>query len=113
MTNRTMPSEVRAGLQRRREQYAEQLKRLEYDQQRSAAPLSADFAEQAAETENDEVVDALAHRTRTAIRQIDHALRRDDAGQWDECERCGQPIGEARHGKLPEATRCSACADER
>ena len=50
---------------------------------------------------------------RAELEDVEHALRRFAAGIYDHCERCGRPIGEARHTALPEATRCADCARQR
>lgn len=72
---------------------------------------SGDSAEQAQERENDEVVDAIGNETAQSIRVIQAAIERIDDGTYGLCQRCGEEIGEARLGAIPEATRCVKCAD--
>ena len=72
---------------------------------------SCDFAEQAQERANDEVIDAIGNETRHAIRHIHTALRRLEEGQYGICESCGEVIDSKRLEILPEATHCSACGD--
>lgn len=110
MKDTVMPHDLRRQLKARQAQYRMRLDRLEHDRRRHGVALSADFAEQAAECENDEVVDALTIGTQTALTQIAHALQRADAGLWGICEHCGGTIASARLRKLPEATCCAACA---
>jgi len=88
----------------------DQLDRLQLDQRRGDTALEADFAEQAVQCENDEVVDRLEQRTRDELRQLDRALARIAAGHADQCERCGQEIGRGRLVALPAATLCAGCA---
>ncbi len=83
------------------------LSRLKSDASQSH---SGDFAEQAQERENDEVVDAIGNETRHSIRLIQAALERIENGSYDTCDACGEPIGAARLSAVPEATRCVACA---
>jgi DnaK suppressor protein len=73
-------------------------------------PHSGDSVEQAQERENDEVVDAIGNETALSIRAILAALERIENGSYGACDRCGEPIGEARLKAIPEATRCSGCA---
>jgi RNA polymerase-binding transcription factor DksA len=73
-------------------------------------PHSGDSVEQAQERENDEVVDAIGNETALSIRAILAALERIENGTYGACDRCGEPIGDARLKAIPEATRCSGCA---
>lgn len=73
-------------------------------------PHSGDSVEQAQERENDEVVDVIGNETALSIRAIFAALERIENGTYGACYSCGQPIGEARLKAIPEATRCSGCA---
>lgn len=86
------------------------LQRLEDDRMRVNAPLSADFAEQAVERENDEVIDQLELATAADLQQVRAALERLDAGLYGICATCGGTIEEGRLHALPQATRCVACA---
>jgi DnaK suppressor protein len=51
----------------------------------------------------------LSAQARAAIDEIDRALEKIDAGTYGACERCGQPIPEARLEALPHAALCVAC----
>ncbi len=51
----------------------------------------------------------LSAQARAAIEEIDRALAKLDAGNYGICERCGQPIAEARLEALPYASLCVAC----
>lgn len=51
----------------------------------------------------------LSAQARAAIAEIDRALGKIDAGTYGKCERCGQPIPEARLEALPYAALCVAC----
>lgn len=74
--------------------------------------LSADFAEQAIETENDEVVEALDREGKIEIAQINKALKRIDDGDYGQCENCGATIQEARLVAIPETGLCINCASK-
>lgn len=58
-------------------------------------------------------VASLLRQSEEHLREVDHALSRLDAGVYDLCEQCGQPIGAARLEARPRATRCVTCAAAR
>ncbi|MHB1928753.1 MAG: TraR/DksA family transcriptional regulator [Acidimicrobiales bacterium] len=51
----------------------------------------------------------LSAQARAAIEEIDRALAKIGAGTYGVCERCGQPIAQARLEALPYASLCVAC----
>lgn len=73
-------------------------------------PLEQDFAEQAVQRQNDQVVEGLEEEARTTLHQIERALSRLRHGKGDVCERCGEPIPLARLAARPETTLCINCA---
>ena len=73
---------------------------------------SADWEEQAIETEGDEVLEGLENSALSEAAQIQAALKRIEDGTYDECETCGEPIGAKRLAVLPYATQCIRCAEE-
>lgn len=87
----------------------ERMTRLQRDRSRSQEPLEADFAEQAVQRENDEVLDRLAAATAEELTQIRHAIHRLADGQYGVCERCGESISAERLQVVPEATLCMRC----
>jgi DnaK suppressor protein len=76
----------------------------------STEPLSKDFAEQATQTENDQVVDALGNAARLEVLQIKRALERIDDGEYGICVDCGGPIRKERLQALPFSLKCIDCA---
>lgn len=74
-------------------------------------PVSANFSEQIKQTENDEVIAALEQEGLSELRQIDNALARIDAGEYEDCALCGNAIGEKRLEALPYTDRCIRCAE--
>lgn len=52
---------------------------------------------------------SLANNRRDLIDQLDHALARIDAGEYGQCESCGQAIAKARLQAFPGATLCVTC----
>ncbi len=74
--------------------------------------LSADFAEQAVERENDEVLEAIGQETESSIQDIRSALARISEGTYGNCSSCGEAINPERLEALPEAVLCLSCAAE-
>ena len=102
-------SSVKAGLETRLAELTARASRIEAD---LSEPLSADFAEQATEREDDDALegqDALLGREVVAIKA---ALTRIDEGSYGECTRCGEAVGEKRLEAYPEAALCISCARE-
>ena len=73
--------------------------------------LSSDFAEQATERENDDVLEEIARETQISIHHLKAALQRLDDGTYGICVSCGEDISAARLRVIPEATLCVNCAD--
>lgn len=84
--------------------------RLEAIKKDASQSHSSDFAEQAQERENDEVVDAIGNETDLSIRRIRAALERIENGSYGCCESCGEKISPSRLKVLPETTLCVNCA---
>lgn len=77
-----------------------------------AASHSQDFAEQASERQNDEVLEALLHEAEAAQQGVARAKLRVAAGTYGACVRCGEPIATARLHAFPAAECCLGCADQ-
>jgi RNA polymerase-binding transcription factor DksA len=52
----------------------------------------------------------LASDLQESLDDVEEALRRVAEGTYGRCERCGNPIEEARLDAMPTAKRCLACA---
>ncbi len=76
-------------------------------------PLDANFAEQAAQMESDEVTADLEHAAILEAERIKVAVSRIDAGSYGECESCGSEINPKRLQALPYATECIDCASKK
>lgn len=73
-------------------------------------PGDDDWEENAAEAEDDEVLEEVGDLAVSEIRQIKLALSQIDAGTYGVCTRCGNPIGGERLKALPSATQCVKCS---
>ncbi len=100
---------IRQQLLARYAQIGGRLDKITRDVRREDEPLFADFAEQAAQRENDEVLSALDDSIRAEMRQIEQTLARLEDGAYGICEMCEQPIAKPRLVALPYAVRCVSC----
>jgi RNA polymerase-binding transcription factor DksA len=55
-------------------------------------------------------LDALVKQARGHLAEIDAAISRLEEGTYGACERCGQPISDARLLARPVARACITCA---
>jgi|LNFM01.1.fsa_nt_gb DnaK suppressor protein len=93
-----------------REELTERLARVRTHVGHREEAVERDFAEQAVQRENDEVVEQLGVRLDGELAAIDAALARLEAGTYAQCAQCGEPIGAARQAALPMTAVCVACA---
>ncbi len=100
-------SEIRVELLNRRSELESRLGNIKKD---ISQPLDHDFAEQAVELENGEVLEALGCEAEIEINKINSALIRMDEGTYGECIDCGTEIPPARLEVRPFASRCVDCA---
>jgi len=52
---------------------------------------------------------ALETQERNSLAEVEHALRKINAGTYGICDNCGQPIESARLEALPQTTQCMTC----
>ena len=102
--------QVRQHLIEMLEDLDSRLRKITLDVAHVAGPVSQDFAEQAVENENNEVLDALGNATRGDIEKIKQALLRMDKGEYGICQGCGEAIGKARLAAIPYSSLCIKCA---
>lgn len=79
---------------------------------RNTEALDPDFAEQAVERENEEVLDALEVAARTELRQVNAAFERIERDEYGLCVACGNEIPIRRLEVLPYTDRCVSCAEK-
>lgn len=102
--------EVRQVLSTMLEELNDKLSRISDDVKHVDEPLEKDFAEQATQHENDEVLDYLGNAARKEMEAIRQSLARIDSGNYGQCEVCGKPINAERLKILPFSTKCVTCA---
>lgn len=103
---------IRQQLLARYQEIQERLGRITRDVRRVNKPLDADFAEQAVELENKDVLDALDDSIRAEMEQIQMTLSRLDNGQYGICAVCGEKIPVKRLEALPHTSHCVVCAEQ-
>ena len=75
-----------------------------------ASGRDADWAEQAGERENDEVLNALESEARVEIQKLSNAITRINNGDYGICQTCGENIAKQRLQVQPAAIKCIVCA---
>lgn len=101
---------IEQRLRLRRSELIQRAERVGADLRHERDPLVADFADQAVQRSNDEVLREIGDSAQDELRQIDAALRRLAAGQYFICANCNGAIEDARLAALPATTFCAACA---
>lgn len=109
-TNIDRYAAVRERLARRRLELTERARRVGRDLARANDPLVADFADRAIQTQNDEPLQVIGAVARAELAQIEAVLARLDAGTYDTCAICGEPIDATRLEIVPYARMCTDCA---
>jgi RNA polymerase-binding transcription factor len=90
----------------------DRLHALDADVHHTKEPVEKDFAEQATQRENDDVLHSLDEEAKQTLIRIDNALQRLQAGEYGICIRCGVEIPQPRLKVVPYAELCVACADK-
>jgi len=98
---------LKQTLENRRNELSERLERIKRD---LAKAHSSDWAEQAQERENDEVLNQLSSEVELELRGVNTALDRIKSNQYGICVSCSAEIPVARLEIKPEAIRCIKCA---
>ena len=104
-------SALEARLLDQRKLLERRLRAVERDARHEGESLDDDFAEQAVQRQNDEVLEALDDAGIAELRQINTALQRIESQQYGICVSCGIEIPIARLEALPYADRCIDCAE--
>lgn len=107
----TNPSLMRERLLDLRSEYTRRMRALDRDLHHKEHAVEKDFAEQATQMENQQVLEALDEEAKSQIRLINSALRRIDEGCYGVCSRCGEQISTSRLEAVPYATLCIRCAE--
>jgi RNA polymerase-binding protein DksA len=104
--------QIKQTLLARKDELLDRHNRIARKTRHREEPLPQDFAEQAVELENQELLEALDVEVAEELRQISRALQRIDAGEYTSCTTCGADIPAARLEALPTTGLCVGCATE-
>ncbi|MCK5002165.1 MAG: TraR/DksA family transcriptional regulator [Gammaproteobacteria bacterium] len=109
-----MPSleNVKKQLLSLREEYTHRIDAIEVETHHKEEPVEKDFAEQATQSENDDVLAALDDEAQQMVMQIDAALGRIEQGTYGICKACSEPIQDGRLQAIPFAEMCISCAEK-
>ena len=103
---------IREELLLRRAELHKRLEKIKSNVRRIGAPLDPDFAEQAVQRENDEVLDALGVAASQELARIGGALARIESDEYGMCAECREPISVERLKVLPYSEFCIGCAEK-
>lgn len=104
--------QIKRALLARKEELLERHSRIARKTRHREEPLPQDFAEQAVELENQELLEALDVEVAEELRQISRALMRIESGEYEYCTSCGESIPAARLEAMPTTSLCLECATE-
>jgi RNA polymerase-binding protein DksA len=107
-----MPSheKITNKLQSLRSELIQRINAIDVDMHHKKEPVEKDFAEQATQRENDEVLSAIDEEAQQTVILIDAALARIEDGSYGLCSQCGEEIPVKRLEALPYVTTCVKCA---
>jgi RNA polymerase-binding protein DksA len=103
-------SSVRLVLLARKQELEQRSAHAKSDMRHESDPLVADFADQATQREDDEVLAQISDSADSELLQIRRALARLSCGEYETCVHCGGPIAVERLQAVPATDRCSQCA---
>ncbi|HLI43545.1 MAG TPA: TraR/DksA C4-type zinc finger protein [Acidimicrobiales bacterium] len=101
--------DYRALLEEERSSLEAQLAELGYGEQ-GKIEYDANFADTSQVTAERSEAETLASQLKEALDDVLKALRKIEQGTYGICERCGQPISEARLEAKPASAYCINCA---
>ena len=93
-----------------RAELLERVERTHHHLHERDTPVSANYAEQSVEMENQELVMNLDAEGLSEINDINAALKRLDDGTYGICQNCGYEINPDRLDAIPQAALCIKCA---
>ena len=102
----------KSNLEVLRDEFIHRIDALSNDIKHKEDPVEKDFAEQATQAENDDVLNALDDEARMMVIQIDNALLRIKNENFGICTSCGTKINEKRLQTVPYAALCIECAEK-
>ena len=103
--------QVKKQLLSLRDEYTHRISAIKVETHHKNEPVEKDFAEQATQSENNDVLAALDDEAQHMVMQIDTALTAIEKGHYGICTECGEQIPQARLNAAPFAHLCIQCAE--
>lgn len=111
MTSDASTTDFRQLLLSERATLVAQLGELGFGESGETGPeYDSNFADSSQVTAERGETEVLVAELRNALTDVQRALEKLDEGTYGVCERCGNPIGEARLEAMPAVTTCIVCA---
>jgi len=105
-------AEIKQDLLRKQQDLEERLERIQRRIHHVDEKIEPDFAEQATQREDDEVVYKLSTTVKRQLSEVRRALGRLENGTYDVCASCGGRISIERLTAIPYTSLCMECASE-
>lgn len=112
MANESTVADVRAHLEREREELRGRLSELGFGES-GGLEYDPNFADSSQVTAERGEAEALATTLKEQLEEIETALQRIEEGKYGTCDACGQAINPARLEAMPAAHQCVECASKR
>ncbi len=106
------PADLRAQLERERDDLRRQLAELGFGEG-GLLDYDSNFADSSQVTAERGEAEALATTLKETLDEVEAALVKFEAGTYGVCENCGKPIPPARLEAMPAARVCMDCASKR
>jgi RNA polymerase-binding transcription factor DksA len=105
------PADLRAQLERERDDLRHQLAELGFGED-GGLDYDSNFADSSQVTAERGEAEALAASLKETLDEVEAALQKFEAGTYGVCEDCAKPIAPARLEAKPAATYCIDCASK-
>ena len=113
MPSEALLADLRSQLEAERDQLRNQLSELGFADGGAGLEYDENFADSSQVTAERGEAGALAHTLQETLDDVERALEKIGEGTFGTCERCGNPIAEARLEAMPAAKLCIDCASKR
>lgn len=104
--------QVKQQLLTLKDEYTRRIDAIEEETHHKNEPVEKDFAEQATQSENNDVLAALDIEAQQMVVKINIALSSIEDGSYGLCTECGVEIPQARLNAAPFARLCIDCAEQ-
>jgi len=95
-----------------RDEISSRIDAIEKDLHHEEHAIEKDFAEQATQLENEEVLSSLDNEAKATAMEINKALLRIENNTYGQCIMCNEPINEKRLAVTPYASMCVPCTEK-